>query len=287
VHLIIGGNAEQIRSISSFAREHDIQYVIPFTSDSDEPYYNPKVYQINTPQSYLYSKASLAFAEKYRDDNIFIVSNEHGNSNKEDFIKSLKIDLQSRKVNFHTVSLTDVNLEKLEFKLSSVKKNIFVPTDDSPSTLETLIVSLKSVVEARPEYYVSPFGYTRWQIDAQKTITDEFNRLNVTFFSGFYSNPLSEEVQVFYKTFYKWYSHPPANAFPRYGILGYDTGMFFIHAIDRYGASFEDKIGGFKYNGIQTCFNFERVNNWGGFINTGLYFVKYNSDFSIQQNVIN
>ncbi|MDR1563289.1 MAG: LysM peptidoglycan-binding domain-containing protein [Dysgonamonadaceae bacterium] len=285
VHLIIGGTSAQIPAISQFTRERDIPYVIPFTSDCDEPYYNPKIYQINTPQSYLYSKASLAFALKYRNENIFLVSNEEGNANKEDFISALKSDLQAQKVNFRTVSLSDVNLEKIE--LSPSKRNIFVPNDDTQNTLEKLIVMLKSIVEVSPEYSISPFGYTRWQIDAQKTMTDEFNKMNVIFFSGFYSNPLNEDVQTFYKTFYKWYGRPPVTAFPRYGILGYDTGMFFILAIDRYGASFENKIGSFKYNGIQTCFNFERVNNWGGFVNTGLYFVNYQSDFTIRQDVIN
>ncbi|MDR1372158.1 MAG: LysM peptidoglycan-binding domain-containing protein [Dysgonamonadaceae bacterium] len=287
VHLIIGGVSEQIRKISQFAGERDIPYVIPFTSESDEPYYNSRIYQINTPQSYLYSKASLAFAEKYKNDNIFIISDNKNSANKMEFINALKSDLQRRKISFNTISTSDITVDKLKSQLSPVKRNVFVPDNDSRQTNERLIAALKAISEPHPEYLVALFGYTRWQIDAQQALSEDFSKLNTTFFSGFYSNPLSNEVQTFYKTFYKWYSRILENTFPRYSILGYDTGMFFIQALDRYGATFEDRISEFKYNGIQTCFHFERVNNWGGFVNTGLYFVDYQNDFSIHRNVIN
>ena len=37
---------------------------------------------------------------------------------------------------------------------------------------------------------------------------------------------------------------------------------------------------------IQSGFDFHRVNNWGGFINTNLFIVHYKSDFTVTRTEI-
>ncbi len=46
----------QIKPLSDFAEKNDIRLVIPFSQKGEEVFNNPAVYQINTPQSYLYSE---------------------------------------------------------------------------------------------------------------------------------------------------------------------------------------------------------------------------------------
>ena len=72
-----------------------------------------------------------------------------------------------------------------------------------------------------------------------------------------------------------------AATYPKYAMLGFDTCVFFISAINRYGANFEENAHNMKYKSVQTGFHFERVNNWGGFINTNLYMVRFNRDYTI------
>ena len=43
-------------SLSDFAEKNDIRLVIPFSQKGEEVFKNPAIYQINTPQSYLYSE---------------------------------------------------------------------------------------------------------------------------------------------------------------------------------------------------------------------------------------
>jgi hypothetical protein len=81
-----------------------------------------------------------------------------------------------------------------------------------------------------------------------------------------------------------WYSKAIYNSFPKYGILGFDTGMYFLGALQKFGTNFEDNLSKINYNGIQTSFDFNRVNNWGGFINTHLFLVHYKTDFTINRN---
>ena len=88
----------------------------------------------------------------------------------------------------------------------------------------------------------------------------------------------------FYDKFKTWYSKDLINTYPKYGILGFDTGMFFFGAMKKYGANFEDKLDEFRYPSIQTGFDFHRVNNWGGFINTNIFIVHYHRDYTVTRD---
>ncbi|GHT07402.1 peptidase M23 [Bacteroidia bacterium] len=289
IHLLIGGlSDEQIKLISRFSIEKNIPYVIPFTSKSDEPFNNPNVYQVNTPQPHLYSKASLAFINKYKNDNIILVTQDVPAPNQLDFIKVLKEDLQDKKISYKTVNL-DINfLSDLNTQLSKDKKNVIIPMDDSAETLARLITPLKWMLESHPDLKVSLFGYLNWQSHIAKFAdsSEDFFLLNTSFYTVFYANPTYPDVKSFYNNFYKWYSRNLLNYFPKYGILGYDTGLYFIRLIHNYGTLFDSHVNDLRDNGIQIDFQFQRVNNWGGFINTNLYIVDYNSDHTITKSII-
>jgi LysM repeat protein len=285
IHLLIGGfSDEQIKLLSRFSKERGIPYVIP-SFRSDELYSNPNIYQINTPHSHLYSKASLAFINKYGRDNIIIVSDSAGTSNQKEFINSLMQDLQSKRVPYKAITMGVNFYNDIRTLLSNNQNNVIVPDDDSAETLSKLTAQMKSIVENQREISLSLFGYPAWQVYSAK-LSDDFFRLNTTFYSFFFSDPTSEDVKTFYSTFYKYYTKVIANSFPKFGILGYDMGLYFIRLIDRYGAQFDSHINDLQYKGIQTDFSFERVNNWGGFINTNIYFITYNPDFTITKTSV-
>jgi len=281
VNLIIGGlSEEQIRIISRFSNERKIPYVIPFTSLSTEPFNNAMSYQVNTPQAVLYTKASSAFVNKYKNYSIVLVAGDKNASNQSEFVNILSNDLQEKHVTFKAIPLKQLSDTGIIPELDLYGNNVFVPDDDSPATIDKMISILKSVRENHPEYRISLFGYPLWQTYASK-YSEDFFRLNTSFFSVFYSDISSRETKDFYDTFNKWYGRSVLDNFPKFGMLGYDTGMFFIQAIYIYGTSFDKDINNLKYNGLQTNFYFERVNNWGGFINTSLFLVNYNLDNTI------
>ena len=287
IDLLIGGlSDDQIKLLSRFAKENSIPYVIPFTS-SNEPLNNPDVYMINTPQSYLYSKASLAFINKYGNDGaIIFVSDETGTSNKKEFTDLLKQDLQDKNISYKTVALGTNSYNDVTALLNRNQMNVVVPSDDSPETLSRLIPLLESIIENQPDVSMSLFGYPKWQSQSARYSSDFF-RLNTTFYTLFYADPTSQDIRDFYSIFYKWYTRVLDNSFfPKFGILGYDMGMYFIRLIHTYGSPFYSHINDLKYKGVQTDFHFERINNWGGFINTNMYLVNYNPDYSITKTLI-
>jgi len=284
IHLLIGGfSDEQVKLLSRFAKEKSIPYVIPF-SKSNEPFNNPNVYQINPPQSNLYSNAASAFINKYGRDNIILVSTESGVANQKDFINLLKQELQDKKIPYKTISLGVNFFNYVKLLLNNNQNNVIVPSDDSAETLSKLIGPMKALLENQSDLSLSLFGYPEWQVHSTK-YSEDFFRLNTTFYTFFYTDPTSRDVKAFYSTFYKWYSRVIDNNFPKYGLLGYDTGIYFIRLIHKYGSRFDSNINDLKYRGLQTDFYFERVNNWGGFINTNMYLINYNPDYSITKSL--
>lgn len=286
VHLIIGGvSDEQIKIISHFSNSKKIPYVIPFTSMSNELFNNPMAYQVNTPQAILYGKGSTLFINKYRNSRILLVSNEKDASNQSKFIDLLRSDMQKKQIPFKTIPFKRIIDSDFISELNMQADNVLIPDDDSPETIEKMITPLLAIQKNHPEYQISLFGYPRWQTYASK-YSDSFFQLHTSFFSVFYTNLIAREVKDFYNTFYKWYGRTILNNFPKFGILGYDTGMYFIQAVYTHETDSKMEINELEYNGLQTNFNFERVNNSGGFINTNLFLVNYNPDYSITQTSV-
>ena len=97
-------------------------------------------------------------------------------------------------------------------------------------------------------------------------------------FAPFFVNDQDNNVEDFKTNFRKWYGRDLLDTYPSYGMWGYDTGLFFLTALQRYGNHFEHSIEQVKVNSLQFPFHFVRPNNWGGFINSGLYFINWGAN---------
>lgn len=275
-HLIIGGvDNDQIGMIADFAKDHNIKYVIPFTSRNDDVLSNSSVFQINTPHSYLYEKASIAAYEQlFYDYNIIFVDTKD-KDDKAEFTKKFKLHLTKMNVGYKDLVYNpETFVAELETLLSKDKRNAIVPLSGTLEALNKIRTPLRSIADAKPEFMINLFGYPEWQTYTRDAL-DDFFALNTYIYSNFYADNLSSEVSKFYSKYKLWFSKNPINSFPKYCILGFDTAMFFFGAINQYGVGFEDHLGKIKYKSLQTGFDFIRPNNWGGYINTNLFIVHY------------
>ena len=285
--LLIGGlTDDQVRIISQYSKEYKIPYVIPVTSTSDAILDNDKAFQINTPHSYLFSKASLAFINRYAGDRIILLKDASISSDKTDFIRLLEQDLKRNNIAYHVLEYNETFVGgKLLAYLDETKNNVLVPCNDSAETLSKLITSLKIQTDIGLDTHVSLFGYPRWQ-SFSADLSDDFFHLKTTFFTFYYANPMSSDLKSFYQRFRSWYSHDLLSSYPKFGLLGYDTATYFIELLHTYGRNFEPYVNEVPINGIQTNFEFERINNWGGFINANLYFVEFEPSYTISKTII-
>ena len=285
-NLIIGAvQNDQIAPVAEFAEKNNIKYVIPFTSKNDDVLSNANIFQVNTPHSYLYAKASQASCDLFANDNIILLK-VPGTEEKADFIKALKAEMKQRNISWRELTYSaDTFPVEMEAMLSKDKRSVIIPTSGSLEALSKFKSPLRMLAETKPEFNITMFGYPEWQTYTNECL-DDFFALNTYIYSFFYADNLSPEVSNFYSKYKTWYSKNLINIFPKYGILGFDTGMFFFDAVRKYGANFENNLGNIHYKGIQTCFDFERVNNWGGFINTSTFIVHYQSDYNVTRGEI-
>ena len=64
-------------------------------------------------------------------------------------------------------------------------------------------------------------------------------------------------------------------------MLGFDIGYFFLRGLSKWGNKLEDNLNKGGVTAIQTGFKFERVNNWGGFINRKVFFVHFSKNYEL------
>lgn len=272
-------NQAQIKPLSEFAGKNHINLIIPFSSKDNEVFKNPYVFQINTPQSYLYSEVYEHFTRKFGDANIIIFQTGSGDKEKEEFIDGFKKELKRSRISFKAVS-ADAGQPVLKAALSPYKENIFVLTSGSNVALIKTLPQLTLLVRENPEYKIHLFGYPEWQTYTKDHLAS-FYELDTYFYSSFYTNNLFPQAIQFTNAYRKWYGKEMANTYPKYGMLGFDTGYFFLYGLSRYGNEFSDEIGKVNFTPIQTGFKFERATNWGGFINKKVFFVHFTKNFEL------
>lgn len=269
----------QIKPLSDFAEKNDIRLVIPFSKKGEEVFNNPAVYQINTPQSYLYSEVYEHFNRQFPNAHVIFIEPASADKEKAEFISGLKQELKNKGVSMQTVN-ESATKETLKAALRSGKDNIFIPTTSKNVLLIKALPQLTLLVRDNPEQNIHLFGYPEWQIYT-KDYLESFFELDTYFYSSFYTNTLFPAAVRFTNNYHRWYSKDLASEWPNYAMLGFDTGFFFLKGLSRYGSELENNLAKMNLTPIQTGFKFQRVNNWGGFINKKVFFIRFTKNFEL------
>ncbi|MDD2797481.1 MAG: LysM peptidoglycan-binding domain-containing protein [Bacteroidales bacterium] len=272
---------DHIAPISRFAKDKNIPMVIPFTSKNEDVLTNPNLIQINTPHSYIYSGAAQLFSKRFKNSQIIFLDEANKSGDKNDFISVLKTELKRRSIPFKSFATNETDgYESITSILSPTQENILVPTSGSLSDLQKIVPSLQSVAMTNPSFNICLFGYPEWQTYV-KDYLEAFHYLNTYIYSPFFANPTSNEYKDFAIQFRSWYQRDMINSYPRYGILGFDTGNYFLKALATTGNNFDKNVFKKSFHGVQTGFSLERVNYWGGLINKNVYLINYGRNFEI------
>lgn len=189
---------QHIKPLAEFAKKQDTRLVIPFTSKDNTVFQNPAVYQINTPQSYLYSEVYDHFVRQFPNANVIFIEASQGTKDKAEFIKGLKDELRNRSIPMKSLK-EDVTVESLKTVLRTDRENIFIPTSGSNLTLIKILPQLTLLVREQPESRIHLFGYPEWQTYTKDHL-EAFFELDTYFYSSFYTNNLLPAAINFTKT---------------------------------------------------------------------------------------
>ena len=271
---------DQVKLMADYAEQNKIRLVVPFTSKSDVVFNNPYVFQINTPQSYLFSEVYEHYLRKFPNAHVVFLDAETGDNDKADFIAGLKEELKNKQITFKELKGAAITPEGMKTVVDSLRENVLIPTSGKNISLIKILPQLIITSREHPNYDMKLFGYPEWQTYTYDHLSSFFE-LDTYFYSSFYTNNLFPEAVKFTSAYRKWYSKDMANTYPKYGMLGFDTAYFFLKTLSQYGSDMEENMNRTMVNPIQTGFKFERVNNWGGFINRKVFFVRFTKNYEL------
>ena len=279
---------EHNKQLATYAKQHNIPLVIPFTVKDDEIYNNPKVFIANSLQKYIVEEGVNKFTEKYRDANVIFVKDAYNIEEKE-FATELHKALEQKGISYTNIlmdSLINMTNSSGSSYVASLMKpdtqNIFIPTSSKIETfntiLPTLLVLKRDTLSSIPEF--SLFGYPEWQIYAGSNL-EAMYEVDTYFYTSFYTNNLLPEAIDIQAKYAKWYNRSMQNRYPRYGMLGYDIGYYFLKAASLYGSKIGDNINNIEFTPTQSGFKFTRKNNRGSYINNKVFFIHYSPEYKV------
>lgn len=280
--LIIAPDQEEaIDLIADFGEQNDINVVNTFSMKNEKINTNSRVFQTYIPGPYFYAETVDRFIKLYKNRNIVLLDDRDEESQNE-FITLLKEELNNHNISYSTCSYSNTLKPENLKALSTMTSAVIVPTSNKKEVLARILPSLTNFVKSTPDCQVSLFGYPNW-IPQISRYLDDLHLLDTYIFSRFYANPDDSRMYDFSLKYLYWYNKEMKNASPKYALLGFDTGMYFMSAIARNGKNFANYDLKSNYNSIQTDFQFERINNWSGFINKSFYFVHLSPDMKIEK----
>ena len=282
LNLIIGGvTDEEIGLLSQFADNNNIKYVVPFPVKNEKITLGNNTYQANISQPILYEKVADKFYQQFKSYNIIIAQDNAADNDKLDFTNTLKKTLDKYYITSHTIQVANIAGE-LKDALSSTKKNIIIPTSSSLMTLSRIIPTLKNLKAEDSFVEVNLFGYPDWQAYSAQFLQDFF-KLGTYIYTPFYADSNNSKTQQFYDRYRKWYGKTLISTFPKYGLLGYDMGLYFMTATAQNLGSLEKNTSLINIPTLQSTFYFDKADNQRGYINTGVYFVNYKPDMTVEK----
>ena len=280
LNLVIGGVTDaQIKVLSDFSRSNNIKYVVPFSQSNAEVLNNGSMFQVNPMNSLIHTKTVAYFTEKFRNANIIFVGG--GSHPQQEFISLLQASLKQQNISYGSVESPLEMAATIAPMLRQGQENLMLPVSSDATTLRQIIAELKMLHESNPGVVTTLFGHPDWQ--TYSDLSDEFAQFGTYFYTPFFVDKQSRDTEIFLDKFRKWYGRDLLETYPSYGMWGYDTALFFLTALQRYGLHFEQQINSVNVSSIQFPFHFERLNNWGGLINGALYIIHYDRDGRIQK----
>lgn len=274
---------KHIAEAAAFADTTGIRLVIPFEREVEAVFTNPHIYQVNTPQSYFYSEVYDHFFRQFPHPNVIFFDSP--NEEEDDMIAGFKQELTNRNLPYTTLiadTATNKDVIRSHFNLGS--ENILMMSSKKSGALNNMMPVFQLLVRdtTTTKYDVHLFGYPEYQIYTNNHLAS-FYEIDTYFYTSFYTNNLLPQAVNYHKKYRRIYSKEIANRYPKYAILGFDIGYYFLKAMHLYGTDMDNRLNEMKYAPIQTGFKFERVNNWGGFINRKVFFVHFSREYELQK----
>ncbi|HHU56711.1 MAG TPA: LysM peptidoglycan-binding domain-containing protein [Bacteroidales bacterium] len=292
-HLMIGpALAGQLPMVSAFSREHQIPLVFPLSNTNTELEYNPWLFHVNSPDALVLDRIAKSVVRQASGGRLLVVLPEEEEPQADELVALIKEEARTANLRYMEYKSSANDLMELQSLLTGEGDFYVVVPSVKTSALSRLVPILYGVRE-KTKARINFIGLS--DVLFQTVDPEQVHALNGTFYRSFGLDYSTPHTKAFIDKYRRWYHTEPhaispffqssdANAsYSRYGIWGYDVAHYFVGAIAAFGRDFDLCMDQLEPDQVQFRFEFERVSNWGGFYNAGLYMFRFRPDLRMER----
>lgn len=268
------------------AKANPETYIFNILAVQDTTYLeHDNIVQANIPHHEMYEKAVGALMENYGGYTPVFLISKGGRSEKIGF------------TNYARESFAAANIAPLEIAfegllqardlevLDPAGKYVFIPASGSLTEFNKFARALRAFRDEAPlPDNIALFGYPDWTI-FRNDAAELLHSLGATFYTRFFANPSSADVETFERNFKTSFGTEPLATVPSQAMLGYDTARFIVTDLRENFGVFSPEIPA-DFTGLQSSFRFampqpleentpDPDGQKNGAVNTALYLITY------------
>lgn len=266
--------------VKLFEKNHDSTYVVsPLDPRASNLVYNYRnLIQAPASTESQYSDLVNWICDETGEKDKIIVISEKG---AKDFKYSnlIKGTFQEAQIAYETFSYNILEGRQvgnaLKTMMSTESVNRVLVASESEAFVNDVVRNLNLLVFDK--YNVVLFAPSK--IRSFETIeVDNFHNTKLHCSLSYYVDYNSPEVQEFLMAYRALYKAEPSP----FAYQGYDLTYYFISTISQFGDRWKERFSDGTASLLQSDYSFERINEYGGFINTGIRRIEYKPDYKIE-----
>lgn len=277
-----------VKYVTRMCKEKKIKVVLPFKSATQYLHKNPYVYNSVASNMTLMDGIVDYIVEKKAHYNILLLK-PYSETDKalydrarDRFNSKIKEKAGAMNVTIKEVDLGSSSGRELNSFINKDTVNMIIVPSNDIKFISGSLNRMNKVMNLNPyakNLKIIAFGFEDWNNYDDLDIRHR-NRLYQHYASYRFVDYNSKKGRAFIRAFRAKYGIDP-NVF---ATQGFDVGLYFMSALQMYGANFESRLGGHRLEGVQNNFQFQPVAADGGRENKRVCIVMYNNFNLIRVN---
>lgn len=257
-----------------FGQDNKINIFNPFSLKDDAFYDKDRVFQISTPSSYMYACVNKFISKELKDYRIIIINDDSTDKDK-DLLNHIKMVSNVK----NTIFIEDLEPETFKQLIPDDKKILLVPAQSSKEFLHKVSNKIVKLSKAATNYNFSIFGYPEWT--TYRSYEPFFHKFTTYIYTRYAPTDICTEADDVASDFEYWFGRRPSVTYPQMDVFGYDLANYIIKAAKEKDMDFNEFD--IEYKGIHCPIYLNRVSNWGGFVNSSIYIIKYDTNDRVKK----
>ena len=263
---------ENQKIVAELSAKNRIPMISPLSSDSRFASTTQGYYQINPGKKLRLAGTADYIVDKYAGQNIIVLSNGSNLGDEKLIQERLNHKLGAGK--FRQYNIWAEGTTGLEGMLKPDMENIIVLSEEKEANVSVAMTRLNTISKSNKITVIGLQEYTKMlSIDIEHLHNTRMHYLAPYFID--YVNP---QVIAFVEKYRSSFSSEPT----QYSFQGYDVTMYFLASLGKAGKNFPVSNPNPGIELLQTDYSFQKVSNFGGYMNQTLHIIEYTDTFEVK-----